>query len=67
MDTKASSPLSLGEAKLRGEQILINVTPSPGATTGIYNGLTDAKTIAVAIGCSFDNQQVESDFTLSLS
>jgi malate dehydrogenase (quinone) len=62
VDTSAKIPLSLGEAKLSGEDILFNVTPSPGATTCIYNGFTDVKTITKALGANLDREAVERDF-----
>jgi len=54
VDTAAKKPLSLGEAKLAAGNIKFNVTPSPGATTCIFNGLTDAKEITGILGGNFE-------------
>lgn len=54
VDTSAKNPLSLWEAKLTAENIRFNVTPSPGATTCIFNGLTDAKEITEILGGNFE-------------
>ena len=44
--------LEMGEAKLTGDKIIFNITPSPGASTCLGNAYTDASTI---IGF-FDNK-----------
>jgi len=62
VDTSSESPLSLGEAKLAGDNILFNVTPSPGATTCIYNGFVDVKTIAKALNKNFNDESIKTDF-----
>jgi len=54
VDTSAKKPLSLGEAKLSAGNIKFNVTPSPGATTCIFNGLSDAKEITETLGGTFE-------------
>lgn len=38
--------LEMGEAKLTGENIVFNITPSPGASTCLGNAFNDAKLIA---------------------
>jgi len=60
--TTETNPLNLGEAKLAGEHISFNVTPSPGATTCVYNGLIDVQRITKDIGYSFDTNAVALDF-----
>lgn len=60
--TTEKSPLNLGEAKLAGHNVRFNVTPSPGATTCIYNGLVDVKEIAAALGNNFKESRVVQNF-----
>ncbi len=54
VDTSAKKPLSLWEAKLSAGNIKFNVTPSPWATTCIFNGLSDAKEITETLGGEFE-------------
>lgn len=54
VDTSAKKPLSLWEAKLSAGNIKFNVTPSPGATTCVFNGLSDAKEITETLGGKFE-------------
>lgn len=42
--------LEMGEAKLTGEKIVFNITPSPGASTCLGNAFNDAKTIVEFLG-----------------
>ncbi|SFG43786.1 malate dehydrogenase (quinone) [Halopelagius inordinatus] len=42
VDTEAKS-LDMGEAKITGENIIFNITPSPGASTCMKNSLRDTK------------------------
>jgi malate dehydrogenase (quinone) len=58
VDTSAKKPLSLWEAKLSAGNIKFNVTPSPGATTCIFNGLSDAKEITETLGGEFEKRVV---------
>ncbi|MBL4644754.1 MAG: FAD-dependent oxidoreductase [Candidatus Pacebacteria bacterium] len=60
--TNKKEPLSLGEAKFEGDNILFNVTPSPGATTCVYNGLIDAKKITLNMGGTFNEDGVVATF-----
>ncbi len=46
--------LDLGEAKIKGDRIIFNITPSPGASTCLGNAEADAATIADALGFTFD-------------
>ena len=62
IDTKADNLFNLGEAKLEDENILINVTPSPGATTSIYNAIIDVRKIATTINCDFLEKELLNDF-----
>lgn len=66
IDTASPTPLNFGDAKLRAPNALFNITPSPGATTGMYNGLVDVEGMAKALGARFFASQVESDFGRAL-
>lgn len=66
VDTKAKNPLNLGEAKLSGKNVLFNVTPSPGATTCIYNSLVDVSEIARSLNASFADTKIVEDFGMDL-
>jgi malate dehydrogenase (quinone) len=55
--------LEMGEAKLTGENIIFNITPSPGASTCLGNSYTDAATIIEFLGgeFSFNKEAFEKD------
>ncbi|MDR9381011.1 MAG: FAD-dependent oxidoreductase, partial [Natronomonas sp.] len=44
VDTKNKS-LDMGEAKIVGEDIIFNITPSPGASTCLKNAMKDTRTL----------------------
>ncbi|MFA1611416.1 FAD-dependent oxidoreductase [Halobellus rubicundus] len=44
VDTSAKS-LDMGEAKIVGDDIIFNITPSPGASTSLKNAMRDTETI----------------------
>jgi len=44
VDTE-SKALDMGEAKITGDGILFNITPSPGASTALKNAMTDVETV----------------------
>ncbi|MFB6092341.1 MAG: FAD-dependent oxidoreductase [Haloquadratum sp.] len=44
VDTSAKS-LDMGEAKIVGDDIVFNITPSPGASTSLKNAMRDTETI----------------------
>jgi len=52
----------MGEAKFTAQNAFFNVTPSPGASTALYNGLVDVRSIAKKIKARFDDQAVKQDF-----
>ena len=56
--------LELGEAKLTGENIIFNITPSPGASTCLGNAYTDVAKIVEFLGNknTFDKEAFEKDF-----
>ena len=55
--------LELGEAKILGDKIIINITPSPGASTCLGNAYEDTLKIAEFLSgrFSFDREQFERD------
>jgi malate dehydrogenase (quinone) len=55
--------LELGEAKLSGDNIIINITPSPGASTCLGNAYTDVSKIVEFLGKKhkFDKEAFEKD------
>jgi len=47
--------LDMGEAKITDEDIIFNITPSPGASTSLKNAMRDAEHIVEALDdCEFD-------------
>lgn len=52
---KDKEALVLGEAHINTDEGLIfNITPSPGASTCLYNGLKDADKVCTYLGAEFD-------------
>jgi len=52
---KENQELMMGEAKIdTGKGIIFNMTPSPGATSCLDNGLKDLRIITKYLGCQFD-------------
>lgn len=47
LNTKA---LEMGEAKITGDKIIFNITPSPGASTCLQNALDDTEKIVAFLG-----------------
>lgn len=45
--------LEMGEARLSGEKIIFNITPSPGASTCLGNAYNDTKTVIGFLGNKF--------------
>jgi malate dehydrogenase (quinone) len=45
--------LEMGEAKLCGDKIIFNITPSPGASTCLGNAYNDTKTVMEFLGGKF--------------
>ena len=60
LDTQA---LEMGEAKITGDRIIFNITPSPGASTCLQNALADTEKIIdyLGTGYEFQRQQFLSD------
>ena len=61
-----TQPLNMGEAKFTAQNAFFNVTPSPGASTALYNGLVDVRSIAKTLKARFDDQAVKQDFGIPL-
>jgi malate dehydrogenase (quinone) len=55
--------LEMGEAKLSGERIIFNITPSPGASTCLGNAFTDTSSIIEFLGnkYKFNKEAFEKD------
>ncbi len=55
--------LEMGEAKLSGDNIIFNITPSPGASTCLGNAYSDASKIIEFLGnkYKFDKEAFEKD------
>ncbi len=61
--------LELGEAKIIGEQILFNITPSPGASTCLKNAQDDATRLIefLGTGYQFDSDRFIADLSEQLT
>jgi len=59
--------LEMGEAKITGDRIIFNITPSPGASTCLQNALQDtAKLIDfLGDGYKFERQQFLDDLSVN--
>lgn len=55
--------LEMGEAKITGDNVIFNITPSPGASTCLGNAYTDASKIIEFLGgkYKFDKEAFEKD------
>lgn len=62
VDTRTRQ-LLLGEGKITGDNIIFNMTPSPGASVCLFNAMRDAETIATFFKGthSFDTQRMSVD------
>lgn len=60
---KTTMELKLGEASIvpENENLIFNMTPSPGATTCLGNAYRDAKIIAEGLGIELDREAVVND------
>jgi len=63
VDTKTHE-LQLGEGKIIGDNIIFNMTPSPGASVCLFNGMRDAEKLMEFFGGAyqFDKCRMENDF-----
>ena len=57
--------LEMGEAKIVGDQIIFNITPSPGASTCLQNALEDTQRLIdfLGEGYQFNRQQFLDDLS----
>ena len=53
VDTK-NKTLDMGEAKIIGDDIIFNITPSPGASTCLKNALRDTETLVEFLGDDYE-------------
>ena len=58
--------LEMGEAKIQGDKIIFNITPSPGASTCLQNALEDTEKIITFLGSDyqFNRQQFLNDLSI---
>lgn len=61
VDTQKRS-LEFGDAKVIGDNIIFDITPSPGASVALHNGLENARKIATFLGVKLDEKKFEKDF-----
>jgi malate dehydrogenase (quinone) len=60
INTKTKS-ITFGEAKLEGDKIIFNITPSPGASMCLANAQIDAKKVCGFLGKEFDQRKFNSE------
>lgn len=62
----STKKLEMGEAKILGDNIIFNITPSPGASTCLGNAFEDARRIMEFLGnrYHFDSSRFEHDLVL---
>lgn len=60
VDTKEKS-LSFGEAKIVGENIIFDITPSPGASVSLANAQKNAEHIAEFLDINFSKKEFNTD------
>lgn len=63
VDVKNKS-LEMGEGKIIGDNIIFNMTPSPGASVCLFNAMRDGDTVAQMVegGARFNAQDMRRDF-----
>lgn len=55
--------LEMGEGKIIGDNIIFNMTPSPGASVCLFNAMKDGETVAAMIdGARFNAQDMKRDY-----
>ncbi len=60
VDTKTKK-VALGEAKIMGDNIIFNITPSPGASTCLQNAVVDVKRIVGFLGKEFNEERMRKE------
>ncbi len=61
VDTKKRA-LEFGDAKIIGDGIIFDITPSPGASVALHNGLENARKVAEFIGAQFDEKKFQKEY-----
>ncbi len=61
VDTNKKS-LEFGDAKIIGENIIFDITPSPGASVALHNGLENAKKVVEFLGEKFDEEKFKEEY-----
>ena len=62
MIDKNNAKLHLGEAKINpGNGIIFNMTPSPGATSCLFNAEKDLRSIVEQLGCTVNEDALNSE------
>jgi malate dehydrogenase (quinone) len=58
--------LEMGEAKIVGDKIIFNITPSPGASTCLGNAFEDTQKLMEFLGnkYTFNSEQFQKDLVL---
>jgi len=61
---KVKQELQMGQVKILGENVIFNMTPSPGASVCLGDGFADARTVVGFLGpsFSFDERKYSADF-----
>ncbi len=57
--------MQMGEAKIAGDRIVYNITPSPGASVCLANAVADARMITAWLGVSLDDAAIARDLGAS--
>ncbi len=60
LDTK-NGKMDLGEARIQGDHIIFNITPSPGASTCLGNAYRDGIALAQWLDIDFDTEAYKKD------
>lgn len=56
---KNTKKLDLGEAKIIGDKIIFNITPSPGASTCLKNAFEDSKRVVEFLGTDYRFDEIK--------
>ena len=56
---KVSRKLLMGEGKIKGENIIFNITPSPGGTTCLGNAEKDMRHICESLGATISEEKLK--------
>ncbi|MEM3883885.1 MAG: hypothetical protein QXT94_03025, partial [Methanothrix sp.] len=53
--------LSMGASKIRGNNIMFNITPSPGATSSLQSAIDDIVYMCTLLDIGIDERKIESE------